>query len=166
MKELIANDRDFSYFDASQEIKELLNLAILNWENTPKSQSYLERALKKAPDSIEVAIAAYRYFFYKQQFNSALQSAETILNQITNLENLPSDWQLLKPLLTKQKNKDISIRLYLNAAVACGFVLAKLKQFDRAYQILSRVQEVDTLNEFGARTMLDILARNGDDEDD
>ncbi len=166
MKQSIAENRTkhLSYFDAPEEIKQLLNLAILNWEN-PQSQKYIQQALKLAPDSLDVAIAAYRYFFYKQQFPFALKAAETIVNRITKLENLPSDWKLLKPILLDRKNHNAFIRLYLNAYAGCGFVLAKLKQFDRAYQILSQVNEVDTLNEFGAKTMLDILKNPNDDEE-
>jgi len=98
MKELIADDRfeNGSYFDTPFEIKQLLDLALLNWENTPKSQQYIQEALKAAPESLNVAIAAYRYFFYKQQFSSALQVAEKIVDRISKLENLPSDWHLLK----------------------------------------------------------------------
>ncbi|MGF1487126.1 MAG: hypothetical protein ACFBSE_08435 [Prochloraceae cyanobacterium] len=165
MKELIADDRARveSYFDTSEEIKELLDLAILNWENTPESEKYIQAALKAAPESLNVAIAAYRYFFYKQNFTKALQAAEIIVDRISTLQNLPSDWENLKAILISDRDNP-HIRLYLNAYTASGFVLTKLKQFDRAYQILSRVNQIDSLNEFGAKTMLDILNNPGDEE--
>ena len=165
MKELITADRNQtgSYYDSDRQTKELLNLAVLNWENTQLSQKYIQEALKAAPESLEVAIAAYRYFFYKQKYNLALQAAEKIVNRITKLENLPLDWQELKPILIHKQN-NAYIRLYVNAYVASGFILTKLKQFNNAYQIFTRVNEIDNLNEFGAKTMLDILKNSEDEE--
>jgi len=165
MKELITADRSetASYCDSDRQTKELLNLAVLHWENTPLSQQYIQEALKAAPESLEVAIAAYRYFFYKQEYNLALQAAEKIVNRITKLKNLPSDWQQLKPILINNPN-DACLRLYVNAYLASGFILTKLKQFNNAYQIFTRVHEIDNLNEFGAKTMLDILNNSHNDE--
>lgn len=168
MRELIIEgDRssNSAYGDAPESVRELLASAALNWENTAESEKYIQAARDAAPDSLDVSIGAYRYFFYKQQYSCALEVAESIVERVTKIEKLPNNWESLKPILIKRKNNDPAIRLYLNAYLACGFVLAKLQQFERAYQIFKKLKEVDNLNEFGSKIMLDILENSNEDED-
>lgn len=93
----------FSWFQVPEEIKKLLILAAENWENTSASENYMNQALAKTGDNLEVLVAAYRYFYYKYNYTMALQTAIKVIDKIKLTEKLPDDWQQLQPILIKRK---------------------------------------------------------------
>ncbi|OBQ31496.1 MAG: hypothetical protein AN487_24105, partial [Anabaena sp. CRKS33] len=68
----------FSWFDVADDIKELLILAAATWENTEESTKYMQQALAKTADNTDILVAAYRYFYYKNNYGLALTTAEKI----------------------------------------------------------------------------------------
>jgi tetratricopeptide (TPR) repeat protein len=155
----------FSWFDVPEDVKKLLVLAAENWENTAESEKYITQALAKTGDNTDVLVAAYRYFYYKNNLPLALQAAVTVVEKIKASENFPDDWEQLKKILVSRKEEP-AIRLYLNAYAASGMVLAKLGEIEKAKEITARVKEIDDRNEFGAAIILDILTRPADEDDD
>ncbi|MCP6763119.1 MAG: hypothetical protein NHB32_31075 [Fischerella sp. CENA71] len=155
----------FSWFQVPEEIKELLILAADHWENTSNSEKYMHQALAKTGDNIEVLVAAYRYFYYKYNYQMALQTAVKVIDKIKEAEKLPDDWQQLQPILIKRK-EDTQIRLYLNAYAASGLVLAKLGELEKAKEISTKVKSIDDKNNFGAGILLDILTRPAEEDEE
>lgn len=153
-----------SWYDVPQDIKELLLLAARNWENTTESEKYMNQVLAKAEDEPDVLISAYRYFFYKNNHQLALQMALRVIDKIKTSENFPDDWQRLKAILASRKDES-KIRLYLNAYAASGLVRAKLGEIEKAKDIASKVKEIDDKNEFGASVVLDILTHPLEEDD-
>ena len=159
-----AKSDNLSWFDAPEDIKNLLTLAASNWEDTSKSQYYINEALTKAQEHTDVLIAAYRYFFYKHKLPPALKVAQLVLDKIKRSEKLPEEWEKLKPILIENKD-DSQIRIYLSAYAASGLILAKLGEIEKAKVIISRVKEIDDLKEFSAEVLLNVL-EGSDAEDD
>jgi tetratricopeptide (TPR) repeat protein len=124
----------------------------------------MQQAVAKTGEHTEVLVAAYRYFYYKNNYLLALQTTNQLLDKIKLAEKFPDDWEQLKPILFSRK-EDSQIRLYLNAYAASGLVLAKLGDIEQAKKISSRVKEVDENNDFGAGILLDILTRPPEEED-
>jgi tetratricopeptide (TPR) repeat protein len=155
----------FSWFQVPEDIKNLLILAAKNWENTAESEKYMQQALAKTQDNLDVLVAAYRYFYYKNNYLLALETAVKVINKIHNSENLPDDWQQLKAILVSRKDNP-SIRLYLTAYAASGLVLAKLGEIEQAKEISARVKEVDDKKEFGGGLILDILTRPAEEDEE
>lgn len=156
----------FSWFNVPDDIKQLLILAADNWQDTSKSQHYINQALIQTNNSVDVLVAAYRYFYYKNNYEMALSTASQVINNIKDSENLPDNWQQLQPVLSSRK-EDSQIRLYLNAYAASGLVLAKLGDIEQAKTICARVKEIDVNNEFaGASILLDILTRPPEEDDE
>jgi tetratricopeptide (TPR) repeat protein len=152
----------FSWFQVPDDIKQLLILAVDNWENTSESEKYINQALAKR-ESTELLVAAYRYFFYKNKFSMALTTALKVIDKIKISEQLPDDWEQIKPILLSRK-EDPKIRLYLNAYAAYGLVLAKLGEIDQAKKISAQVKEIDDKNQFGAGILYEILTRPSEEE--
>ncbi len=148
----------FSWFEVPEDVKKLLILAAENWENTSESEKYINQALAKTEDYPDVLVAAYRYFFYKNNYEMALKVAVKVIDRIRVSEKLPDDWEQLKQILVSRK-EDPKIRLYLTAYSASGLVLAKLGQIEVAKKISAQVKDVDNNKEFGAATLLDVLTR-------
>ncbi|MEM7716666.1 MAG: hypothetical protein AAF349_24425 [Cyanobacteria bacterium P01_A01_bin.68] len=151
-------DTEFSWYEVPEDVKELLILATDNWENTSESENYINQALAKTDNNIDVLISAYRYFYYKQNYQMALDTAEKVKNKVKETEKLPSDWEKLKPVLIKRKEEQI-IRLYLNSYAATGLILAILGKEQEAKEICNKVKEIDEKNDFGAGILFDILTR-------
>jgi tetratricopeptide (TPR) repeat protein len=154
----------FSWFEVTDDVKKLLILAVQNWENTSESEKYINLALAKTDDSPDVLVAAYRYFFYKNNYEMALQVAVNVIDRIKETENLPDDWEQLKQILVNRK-EDTKIRLYLTAYSASGLVLAKLGEIEAAKKISMQVKDVDKNNEFGAAILLDVLTLPSEEDE-
>jgi tetratricopeptide (TPR) repeat protein len=160
-----ANLEKFSWFKVPEDIKKLLVLAAENWQNSSASEAYMNQALAQTSDNTDVLVAGYRYFYYKNNYELALQAAIKVIDKIKKIEKLPDDWQQLKPILVNHK-EDTQIRLYLHAYAASGLVLAKLGEIEQAKQICSNIKEIDDKNEFiGASILFDILTRPPEEDE-
>ncbi|BAY90050.1 MULTISPECIES: hypothetical protein [unclassified Tolypothrix] len=154
----------FSWFQVPEDVKELLILAAQTWENTSESEKYMQQAVAKTGENTDVLVAAYRYFYYKNNYLLALQTTRQLLDKIEEAEKFPDDWEQLQPILVSRK-EDPQIRLYLNAYAASGLVLAKLGDIEQAKIISTRVKEIDNKNDFGSGILLDILTRPPEEDD-
>ncbi|MEA5514262.1 hypothetical protein VB654_09450 [Nodularia sp. UHCC 0506] len=154
----------FSWFQVPEDVKNLLILAAKTWENTSESEKYIHQALAKAGENTDILVSAYRFFYYKNNYPLALQTAIKVLDKIKEVENFPDDWEQLQPILMKRQ-EEASIRLYLNAYAASGLVLAKLGEIEQAKEISHRIKEIDKNNDFGGGILLDILTRPPDEDD-
>ncbi|WP_107666564.1 hypothetical protein [Cyanothece sp. BG0011] len=154
-----------SWYDASEEVKELLVLATDNWENSSLSEQYINQALEKAGDNMDVLVGAYRFFFYKNKPELALKIAKKVVKIIEKQENLPIEWEQLQPILLKRQQEP-NIRLYLNAYASQGYILAKMGEIETAKLITERVQGIDEHREFCATTVFEVLTKDPDEDDD
>ncbi|HLP87730.1 MAG TPA: hypothetical protein VK184_03860 [Nostocaceae cyanobacterium] len=156
--------KKYSWVQFPPEVQELLILAANTWENTAESEKYMQQALAKTGDNIDVLVAAYRYFYYKNNYPLALKTVEKILARIRETEKLPENWELLKPILVQRKAEP-QIRLYLSAAAASILVLAKLGQLEQAKEMSTKIKEIEDKNDFGAGILWDILTSPPEIED-
>lgn len=154
----------FSWFKVSEDIKKLLIMASQNWENPLESENYINQALAKTGDNTDVLVAAYRYFYYENNYYMALQTAVKIRDIIKESEKLPDDWEQLKLILLIRKEEP-QIRLFLTAYAASALVSAKLGEIDQAKEISTQIKEIDDKNEFGSALLLDILTRPSEEEE-
>lgn len=159
-----ANTNKFSWFLVPDDIKNLLILAAQNWENTSESEKYIQQALEQTGENTDVLVAAYRFFYYKNNYSLALQTTIKLLDKIKELEKFPDNWEQLQPILVNRK-EDPQIRLYLNAYAASGLVLAKLGEIEQAKKISTRVKQIDEKNDFGSGILLDILTHPAEEDD-
>ena len=157
-------EETFSWYDIPEDIKNLLNLAANNWENTSESEKYINEAVAKAEGNTDVLVAAYRYFFYKNNCKMALKVADKVVERIKKVEDLPEDWEQLKPILVRRKD-DEPIRLYLSAYAASGLVLARLGEIEKAKEVTQRVREINDTSEFAASVVHDVLTRPPEEDD-
>ena len=153
----------FSWFKVPEDIKKLLIMASQNWENSLEAEKYINQALAKTGDNTDVLVAAYRYFYYKNNYHMALQTAVKVRDIIKESEKLPDDWQQLKLILVSRKEEP-KIRLFLTTYAALALVLAKLGEIEPAKNISTQIKEIDEKNEFLSALLLDILTRHNEEE--
>ncbi|AFY78853.1 MAG: hypothetical protein IGR93_10920 [Hydrococcus sp. C42_A2020_068] len=157
-------EQQFSWYDIPEDIKNLLVLASENWENTAESQKYVNEALAKAEDNLDVLVGAYRFFFYKNNSEMAIKIAEKVSKKLKQENNLPDEWEKLQPILAERKNES-PIRMYLNAYAAQGFLLARLGKIEEAKEITERVKEIDEKRESCATTVFEVLTQPPEEDE-
>jgi hypothetical protein len=160
----VAN-REPSWCALPTEVKHLLMAVAQTWEDTTQSGQYIQQALGAAAGNLDVLVAAYRYFFYKHNDVAALQVANQVLENITQLEGLPTEWTQLAPILQCRREEPI-IRLYQNAYAASGLVRSRLGEVERAKEITAQVSELDDRREFGAKTIFEVLTQPPDPDEE
>jgi tetratricopeptide (TPR) repeat protein len=154
-----------SWYPVPNTVKQLLISASDAWENTAESEPYIHQALEADQTNLDVLVAAYRYFFYKNNNPMALKITQQVMDQIKAEETFPEDWDELKGILRDRRDEP-NIRLYLNAYAASGLVLARLGETESAKEITARVRELDERKESCAGVVFDILTNPDPDEDD
>ncbi|MCH4903512.1 hypothetical protein GSN00_03745 [Cylindrospermopsis raciborskii CHAB3438] len=152
------NCDQFSWFDASAEVKELLVLATKTWENPEESLKYMEQALAETKENnhMDVLVAAYRYFYYQNNYALAEKTANTIIARIRKTHQLPDNWEELRSVLLARKDES-QIRIFLNAYTALGMISAKLGKLDQAKAIIKEIQKINDKEDFGANILWQIL---------
>lgn len=153
-----------SWFPVTDDVKQLLEQATHRWQDGLEADHYIEQAIAATDNNPDVLIAAYRYFFYKNNCAKALEIAERVVTQVRASENLPTDWESLQPILQAGKEEPV-FRLYLNAYSATGMLLAKLGELEQAKTIATQIKAIDDRNEFGADVILSILTPAEEDDD-
>lgn len=145
----------FSWYDVPEDIKQLLIKAADNSENTSECEKYISQALAKTDKELDVLIAAYRYFFYKQKYQMALETAEKVQEKAKEIAKLPDDWEDQKPILIRREEEQI-IQVYVNAYSATGIILDALGKEEEAQEISNKVKDIDPANVFSAGILADI----------
>ena len=143
------NIEQFTWFEVPEDVKQLLTKAADNCENTSESEKYINQALAKSENELDVLIAAYRHFYSIQKYKIALKTAEKVQEKVKQSEKLPDGWEKQKPILIKRKEEQI-IQVYVNAYSAEGIILAALGKEEEAQVISDKVKEIDSENVFTA----------------
>ena len=156
MNALLTDGDRYSWYNAPEEIKKLLQAAVENWEDTATSEQFILQALAHPQTNVDTLVSAYRYFFYKQKDAMARRLALQVMEEVRQIENLPQEWEELRPIL-ETRILDPTIRLYLSAYVALGVMLGRWGAFQAAMEIADRVKRLDHNDEFGAGVLLKIL---------
>ncbi|MGB6300937.1 MAG: hypothetical protein WBF90_32835 [Rivularia sp. (in: cyanobacteria)] len=145
----------FSWYDVPEDIKQLLIKAADNSENTSECEKYISQALAKTDNELDVLIAAYRYFYYKQKYQMALGTANKVQEKAKQIAKLPDGWEDQKPILFKREEEQI-IQIYVNAYSATGIIFAALGEAEKAQEISDKVKDIDRANVFSAGILADI----------
>lgn len=156
----LLNDTDgdrYSWYNAPEEIKQLLHAAVETWEDTAQSEQFILQALAHPQTDVDTLVSAYRYFFYKQKDAMARRLALQVMEEIRTQEALPEAWEDLQPIL-QDRILDPTIRLYLSAYTALGVMLARWGVYQAAIEIADRIKNLDDKDEFGAGVLVKILS--------
>ena len=145
----------FTWYDVPEDIKQLLVLAADNSENASECEKYISQALAKTDNELDVLIAAYRYFYYKQKYQMALETADKVQEKAKQIAKLPDDWEEQKPILIRREEEQI-IQIYVNAYSATGIIFAAQGKAEKAQEISDRVKDIDRENVFTAGILADI----------
>ncbi|WP_050765830.1 hypothetical protein [Synechococcus sp. PCC 7335] len=75
-----------SWFSVSGPAQAWLTAAAHTWEDTKTSEQYIQQALAQPGSELDVLVSAYRYYFYKNQNQKALDIAVAVIEHIQQSE--------------------------------------------------------------------------------
>jgi len=144
-----------------------LRLAGLTYHEDRVAESHLQKALAIAPDHAAVLIGLYRYYFYKGRLGEALDVAELCLLKSAGDNGLDADWHKVKPGDANFGSYDAILpRFYLFALKAYGYLHMRLGNREEGRAAVEKLLELDPGNKLGGKVLLEVLEREGREDDD
>ena len=150
------------YFDSSTstEVDELIHQAALAYPDE-QAELYLLRCYFYEPENLSVHVSLYRYYYYKHDYKSALKVAKHTLDVSGKVLGYMGSW---KDLNQDELGNGVLVsmgltRYYLLGLKASAYLLMRLEDLEGAVERLEKVKEMDPVNQFGVKDLLDIAKR-------
>ena len=147
------------YFEESvlPEVEALIQTAGALYAEGEAEKPLLE-ALRLAPESLNVLVALYRFYYYQHRLEHALGVAGQALSVTARRLGIPLDWKLLGAEHISQGGSAslALVRFHLLSLKAEAFLLLRLGRRDEGRAILTKLLELDTNNRLGAKQLLKV----------
>lgn len=118
----------------------------------------LLEALKLAPESLNVLVAMYRFYYYQHRLEDALRIARQALALTARRLDIPLDWRLLgEEHLGVGPQAMALLRFHLLSLKAEAYLLMRLGHKDEGRAILAQLVALDAANRLGAKQLLEVL---------
>ena len=118
----------------------------------------LREALQLAPESLNVLVAVYRFYYYQHRLQDALSIARLALAITAKRLNIPLEWQLLEEQHVDVKPDTMALlRFHLFSLKAEAYLLLRLGHKEEARAILEKLLVLDVNNRLGAKQLLEVI---------
>ena len=146
--------------------EEYLYQAGLAYQHDDIAERYLRDAQALAPDHAAVLIGLYRFYFYKGRLREALEVAKRCLEKAARENNLPADWRdVTAGDAVFNRYEDMLPRFYLFTLKGYAYLQMRLGNLDEGRAAVMKLLELDPSDKIGARVLLGVLERIGQDDD-
>ncbi len=153
------------YPDLDPRAERALRAAGLSWNDEGQAEQELARAESIAPMHMAVLVAQYRYRLYKHRFGEAEAYAGKCLSLSSEELGLPRDYRLVTGEHAKFDSPDPSVRFWLFALQAYGYVLLRCGRRAEGMCALGKVVELDRADQTKTRVLVDVIVRTGRDDE-
>jgi len=120
-----------------------------------------------APDHAAVLIGLYRFYFYKGRLAEALDVAKVCLLKAADDCGLPADWRLVSPNDASFSDFEKALpRFYLFTLKGYAYLQMRLGNLEEGLLAVLKLLELDPLDKIGAKVLLEVLQRTGQDDHD
>jgi tetratricopeptide (TPR) repeat protein len=118
----------------------------------------LLEAARRAPESLNVLVAMYRYYYYQHRLEDALAVARLALSITARRLGLPLDWNLLTVGQLGQAGPSgmALVRFHLLSLKAMAYLQLRLGRPAEGKAILEKLLELDSHNRLGAKQLLEV----------
>jgi tetratricopeptide (TPR) repeat protein len=138
------------------ELTSRLKLASDSYADTQTSEEQIRLALTENPDSLDALVGAYRFFFYKHNYEQALQIGDRLMSFLEKRSHLDESTLALRQDLD-------DVRLYLSCLFSTSWVLCRMEKMDEARERVERLNTLDPQDKFGGGFLKNILDRPAED---
>ncbi len=128
-----------------------------------EAEPLLVEALRLAPESLNVLVAAYRFYYYQHRLHDALNIAGLALAVTSRRLDIPADWNVLTSAHISQAGPAAMalVRFHLLSLKAEAYLLLRLGRTMEGRAILLKLLELDSHNRLGAKQLLEVAETVG-----
>jgi tetratricopeptide (TPR) repeat protein len=149
------------------EAERHLQAAGLSYHLDDVAERHLRQAQALAPDHAAVLIGLYRFYFYKGRLGEALAVARLCLAKAARDNALAADGRLEAAGDAQFGCWDeILPRFFLFTLKGYGYLQMRLGNLDEGRAAVVKLLELDPSDKIGARVLLEVAQRIGQDDDD
>lgn len=151
----------------SAEAERHLSAAGDAYANDATAEQHLCQAAALAPGHAAVLIGLYRFYFYKGRLREALEIAQVCLAKAARDNGLAEDWRQLQAGEADFGNFGAILpRFYLFTLKAYAYLQMRLGNFGEGRLAVEKLLELDPSDKIGAKVLLGVLERMGQEDDD
>jgi len=148
------------------EAEEHLELAAETYADSAVAEGHLRKAEEIAPDHAAVLIGFYRFYFYKGRLPEALQIAIRCLQKAARENDIPRDWRQVRASdAIFDRYEEVLPRFYLFTLKGYAYLQMRLGEIDESRDAIMKLLELDPSDKVGAKVLLGVLDRIGQDDD-
>jgi tetratricopeptide (TPR) repeat protein len=130
------------------------------------AEQHLRDAQALAPDHAAVLIGLYRFYFYKGRLADALAIANLCLDKAARENSLATDWRVVAAGHAEfGRYENMLPRFYLFTLKGYAYLQMRLGNLDEGRAAVTKLLELDPSDKIGARVLLEVLQRIGQDDD-
>jgi len=136
------------------------------YQERPRAEMHLRRALEFEPNHLEVWIALYRFYFYSGELDQALSWAARCIERTACELGLPPSWRDVPARGRDFSDFDaVKPRFFLFALKAWSYLQIRLGNLEDGRAAAEKLLELDPQDRVGARLLIDVLNRIGADDE-
>lgn len=149
------------------EAEKHLHMAGLTYHNEDAAEGHLLEALRQAPDHAAVLIGLYRFYFYKNRLEDALEVAEACLVKAARENGLTGGWRRVHPDDADFGNFGAVLpRFFLFSLKGYAYLNMRLGLLSLGREAAEKILELDPTDKLGASVLIDVMDRmEAGDED-
>jgi tetratricopeptide (TPR) repeat protein len=130
------------------------------------AEHHLREAQALAPGHAAVLIGLYRFYFYKGRLADALTVAKLCLAKAARENKLAADWRHVAPGDAEfSRYENMLPRFYLFTLKGYAYLQMRLGNLEEGRAAVAKLLELDPSDKVGARVLLEVLERVGQDDD-
>lgn len=144
-----------------------LRAAAASYHHDDVAESHLLEAQRLASAHPAVLIGLYRFYFYKGHLEKALGVARACLTRAAIDNSLPLDWRAVRAADADFGSFDaVQPRFFMFALKGYAYLHMRLGDLEEGREAIEKLLELDPADKVGARVLLGVLDRMGDDDVD
>ena len=134
-------------------INACLQKAVAAYGDPELAESLFWQAQQMDPNQLEVYVALYKFYFYKNRIDEAEGVVFVALKKSAELGNFHADWNQLTSTSTNWFSTENPQRLYLYALKALSFIRLRQNDTEGANNILEKLRELDPIDQVGGSVL-------------
>ncbi len=143
-----------------------LRQAAAAYQHDAVAERHLSKARALAPDHAAVLIGLYRFYFYKGRLAEALDIAKLCLDKAARENGLPADWRNVTANdAVFGRYEEMLPRFFLFSLKGYAYLQMRLGNLEEGRAAVMKLLALDPSDKIGAKVLLGVLDRKGQDDD-
>lgn len=142
--------------DMPPDVDAVLQAAVVLYDDTERAEQALLKAYAMAPHRLEVYVAMYKFYFYKNAIDDAETVATSALKEAARQGGFSSDWRTLTPNSTQWTPAPDAQRFFLYTLKALAFINLRKGEHSVADEVLNKLSQLDPKDQVGGSVIRDL----------